>query len=130
MNIVNTNQSNYQFLHANIPAGNLYYRIKEIDIDGKYIYSNIVVLHNKNVSDNFIIYPNPANNYITIISPANSPGKTQMILYDAVGKQLRSSIISATSEEINTASLPDGTYVLKIINEGVTTTQKVLIMHK
>ena len=51
--ISNANQGNYQFLHTNIPVGNLYYRIKEIDIDGAYVYSNIVLLRNKNTSGSF-----------------------------------------------------------------------------
>ncbi|HSQ44104.1 MAG TPA: T9SS type A sorting domain-containing protein [Ginsengibacter sp.] len=130
LKIVNTNESNYQFLHTNIPSGNLYYRVREIDIDGKYVFSKIVVLHNKTASDNFIIYPNPANNHITIISPANGTGKTQIFLYDVVGRRLSVKNISSPIEEINTASLPTGTYVLKIDNNGSITTQKVLIMHK
>ena len=130
LNISNTNQSNYQFLHANIPAGNLYYRIKEIDIDGKYVYSNIVVLHDKNALGSFVIFPNPANNYITITTPTNGTGKTQIILYDAVGKQLIAETIIGATQQINTTEFPDGTYVLKIINNGTTTAQKIMIMHK
>ncbi|MEP6927127.1 MAG: T9SS type A sorting domain-containing protein [Ginsengibacter sp.] len=130
VNIVNANESKYQFLHTNIPGGNLYYRIKEIDIDGAYIYSNIVLLHNKNTSNSFIIFPNPANNFITISASTNGAGKTQIILYDAVGRQLTSTIMAGNTKEINTAALPDGAYVLKIINNGAVTTQKVMIMHR
>lgn len=129
-NILNTNQSNYQFLQTNIPDGNLYYRIKEIDIDGKYVYSNIVLLHNKNTSATFVIFPNPANDYITVTAPTNGAGKTQLILYDAVGKKLTTQIMIGATGQINTAQLPDGNYVLKIVTDEITTTQKVLIMHK
>jgi Secretion system C-terminal sorting domain len=128
--IVNKNQSNYHFLHTDIPGGNLYYRIKEIDIDGRYMYSNIVALHNKNTSNNFIIFPNPANNCITVTAPTNGTGKTQIILYDAAGKQLISEKMTGATEQINTTELPGGTYVLKFINNGNTTTQKVMIMHE
>ena len=128
--ISNANQGNYRFLHTNIPGGNLYYRIREIDIDGAYVYSNIVLLHNKNTSSSFVIFPNPANNYITITAPTNGAGKTQIILYDAVGKQLTSSTMTGTTEEINTVGFPNGAYLLKIKNDGMVTTQKVLIMHR
>ena len=130
MNIINTNLDNYQFLHTDIPIENLYYRVKEIDVDGKYVFSNIVLLQNKNTSGSFVIFPNPANNYITITAPANGTGKTQIILYDTINKKMSYSIMAATAEEINTASLPDGAYVLKVISNGTTTTQKVLILHK
>ena len=130
LKIYNTNQSNYQFLHSSIPGGNLYYRIREIDIDGAYVYSDVVVLRNKSTSNSFIIFPNPASNYITITSPTNGVGKTQIILYDAVGRQLNIKIMSSAIEDINTTSLPDGTYVLKINNNGSVTTQKILIIHR
>lgn len=128
--INNANQGNYRFLHTNIPGGNLYYRVKEIDIDGAYVYSNIVLLRNKNTAGGFVIFPNPANNYITVTTTTNGAGKTQIILYDAVGRQLTSSIMTGNTEEINTKGFPNGTYVLKIANDGTLTTQKVLITHR
>ena len=128
--IINTNQGNYNFLHTNIPGGNIYYRIKETDIDGAYIYSNIVLLVNKNKSASPAIFPNPANNQLTVTVPANGSGKTQLILYDAVGRRLSSSLITGTTHNINTTTLPNGSYLLKIINNGMAATQKVLIMHR
>ncbi len=130
VNISNTNKGDYQFLHTNIPGGNLYYRIKEIDIDGVYVYSNIVFLHNKNKPGIFFVFPNPANNYITINSPDNVTGKTKVVLYDVVGKQLISLIMAVGSKQINTTGFPNGAYVLKIENGGIITTNKVLIMHR
>jgi hypothetical protein len=128
--ITNTNQGKYQFLHADVPPGNLYYRIKETDIDGAYTYSNIALLRSKNNSGNFITYPNPADNFITIYSPSNRAGQTKIILYDAVGKQITSFIMAASFRDINTALLPNGAYILKIENDGTIFTQKVMIMHK
>ena len=130
LKIDNTNESNYQFLHSGVPGGNLYYRIRETDIDGEYVYSDIIVLRNNNTSGRVFIFPNPANNYITVTAPTNGVGKTQIILYDALGKIVTSSILSATTKTINTDLFPDGTYVLKVISNGTITAQKVLIMHK
>ena len=130
INISNTNQGGYQFLHKGIPGGNLYYRIKEIDIDGAYIYSNIVVIHDKNAARNYLVFPNPANNFITITSPGNFSGKTKVILYDAVGKQLSSLIMTSSIQQINTTIFPNGAYVLKIESDEITVTQKILIMHR
>ena len=130
LKIDNTNQSNYQFLHSSIPEGNLYYRIRETDIDGEYVYSDIVVMHNNNTSAGVVIFPNPANNYITITAPTIGSGKTKIILYDAVGKMISSSLLSGTTIRINTNFLLNGTYVLKLISNGTATTQKVMILHK
>ena len=129
INIVNANQGSYQFVHSNILVGDLYYRIKETDIDGAYVYSNIVLLRNKRTADNFVIFPNPASSYISISAPNNIAGKTELILYDALGKKLISKSMVGTADEMNTSSLPNGIYILKIINDGNSTIQKVLIMH-
>jgi hypothetical protein len=130
VNISNTNQGDYEFLHTGLPSNNLYYRIKEIDIDGSYIYSNVALVRNKNSPVSFVIFPNPANNYIAISTSFYVAAKTQITLYDAVGKRLLSKIMNGATEQINTSDLLDGTYVLKISNHGITTTQKILIMRK
>jgi uncharacterized repeat protein (TIGR01451 family) len=130
INIDNANQSEYRFLHTNIPAGNLYYRIRQTDSDGDYAYSKVVLLRNKNDSNGFVIFPNPANNNITIRTLYNTPQKFEVTFYDAVGRQLTSKIIRGLTEEINTANFHKGAYLLKIANDGITTTQKVLIMHQ
>jgi hypothetical protein len=128
--INNANQANYNFLHTNIKPGNLYYRVKETDIDGAYIYSSIVLLHNKNMSANFIVFPNPASDFITITAPANGMGKTQITLYDVAGKKLNSYIMTTPFKIVNTGALPDGAYVLKIVSKETAATQKIMIMHK
>lgn len=130
VNIENILQSNYSFTHKDIPSGNLYYRIKETDKDGEYIYSNIALLNNKSNSDNFVIFPNPASNHISINAPANATAKTSVNVYDAAGRQLSSLIMVRQTQEISTSNLPNGTYLLKITNNGITTTQKVLIVHR
>ena len=75
INITNSSQAGYQFTHQAIPAGNLYYRIKEVDNDGSYTYSRIVLLHNKLNANDYVVFPNPANNYIQVAAPYFTTGK-------------------------------------------------------
>ena len=84
----------------------------------------------KNVANNFVVYPNPAINYITLRVPYNTPHKSEITIYDAVGKQLTSKVMTGLTEKINIANLPAGTYLLKIVNDGKITTQRVLIMRR
>jgi hypothetical protein len=62
LHITNTNQGSYQFLHTGIPFGNLFYRIREIDLNGAYAYSTVVFLNKKNNNNSFVFFTNPANN--------------------------------------------------------------------
>ena len=127
--IDNANRGNYQFSHSDVPAGNLYYRIKQTDNDGTFVYSKIVLLHNKTNDGGYIIYPNPANNYIAISAGYNAAGKAEIELYDATGRKLLGKKMTASTEEINTAQYPKGAYLLKIFYDGNIITHKVIILH-
>ncbi len=129
MKIINANQANYQFTHQLIPAGNLYYRIRQVDNDGSWVYSRTVLLHNKINENDYVIFPNPARNYIQVAAPYYTNEKTNIELYDATGRKLLSKQMAASTEEINTTHFPDGTYLLKIIHTEDVKTRKVLIVH-
>lgn len=130
LSIMNPNQGHYQYVHQNIPTGTLYYRIKEIDNNGPYVYSRIALLNNNPNGSDFVIFPNPANNYIQISAPKNTVlEKTSIELYDAKGRKLLHKSMTASSMEINIASLPDGSYVIKIISSDKVRTEKLLILH-
>lgn len=126
--IMNSNQANFQFTHQQIPQGNLYYRIKQTDNDGSYVYSRIVLLRNK-ATGNYVIFPNPANNYIQVSAPYYSNGKTGIELLDATGRKIISKQMLSSTEEINTALLPDGTYFLKLVHNEEVKMHKVLVVH-
>ena len=128
--ITNSNQGSYQFQDDHLPGKIIYYRIREVDIDGTAIYSNVAVIHDSNNDNLFSIFPNPANSYVTINAPASGIGKTQIILYDAAGRLLLSFLMTGTSGNINTSNLSNGVYLFKIINNGNTSLQKALIMHQ
>ncbi len=128
INIDNSNQSNYQFSHLNIPAGNLYYRIKQTDADGTFVFSKTVLLKNKNAAAGFLIYPNPASDYIRIVSAELVIGNHAM-LFDAAGRKLVEKIFNSTDTKINTTNYPNGTYLLQITGTSGTVCRKIVIRH-
>jgi len=127
--IDNNTRGQYQFNHQNIPFGNLYYRIKQTDIDGIFTYSKIVLLQPKNTNSSYVIYPNPAGNYLAVSAGYNAAGKAEIELYDATGRKLLGKTMMAATDEINTTTYPTGTYLLKIWNDGSAVTHKVIIQH-
>jgi hypothetical protein len=129
MKITQPNQGNYQFTHEHIPPGNLYYRVKQVDKNGSWIYSRIVLLHNKLDETGYVIFPNPSRNYIQVTAPYFSNGKTNIEMYDATGRKIKSKRMISSIEEINTEDLPNGTYFLKLIHNDEIKTHKVLIVH-
>jgi len=126
--ITSQNQSNYQYTQENIPAGNIYYRVKEIDNGGAYTLSRVVLLNNEE-GTKFVVFPNPANKTIQINAPYGITGNSTLELFDAIGRKLIDNIMDGATTELNTSQLPDGTYLLRIENNENITTQKVLIVH-
>jgi Secretion system C-terminal sorting domain len=69
-----SSDANYSYEY-NIPTGatgNLYFRIKQIDIDGSPSYSVVCVLNLDGSGTQFSIYPNPATSFINLTLPGGN----------------------------------------------------------
>lgn len=82
--------------------GNAYYRLKMIDLDGKYEYSSIISV--KTNSDIILrIYPNPASYYLTLQHP-ESDGSERILILSETGMPIAIGNIS-NNTQITTVSL-------------------------
>ncbi|HTB99296.1 MAG TPA: T9SS type A sorting domain-containing protein [Ferruginibacter sp.] len=127
--ITSNTQSDYNIEQQDVPTGNIYYRIKEIDNDGSYVYSRVIILDNNNGQTKYVVFPNPASNMIQVIAPYGVTGNCSIELFDATGRKLIETIMNTSSIEINITDLPNGSYILRIDHDDNITTQKVLIIH-
>jgi hypothetical protein len=69
-----TTELNYVFYDSNLESGTNYYRIKQIDKNGKYAYSTIKSINNTAVVTMPVVFPNPfENNFnLTVLSQPGS----------------------------------------------------------
>lgn len=96
----------YSFTDDKPSNGINYYRIKQIDFDGKFEYSNIASV--SLMSDSPLqVYPNPANNFITIMTK----GEQEVKIIDGFGELKMSATISH-SGQLDISELPVGVYLL------------------
>jgi PKD repeat protein len=86
----------------------LYYRLKQVDFDGKYEHSNIVQLATSNSQPETRIFPNPATDVISI--EIDKPTFIQII--NSTGQILLEKQISNT-EQLDVSHLSNGIYFLK-----------------
>ncbi len=109
----------YSFIDDN--KATAYYRLKQIDFDGKFEYSNLVKVN----SDELLIdlNPNPFNDNI-VISSANKIVNAEII--DINGKTKIMEIINNNKATINTSSLSSGVYFVRV-NDGVKVITKRII---
>jgi Secretion system C-terminal sorting domain len=107
----NSNQTqNYQFIDAK-PFNVTYYRLKQIDFDGKFDYSNTISIKiGKEKSIQF--YPNPTTGIITIESEAIL--NVDILIYNTIGKLIKST--KTQNNTINISELPKGVYMVSMTN--------------
>lgn len=100
--------TNYTYLHSTPSVGVNYYRLKQIDYDGKYTYSPIRVIsfNNSEVS----IKTNIVEETLEVNSNENIT--TTISIFNITGQQLLSAKIKGTAN-INISALPAGLYILK-----------------
>jgi hypothetical protein len=128
INITDPTRANYNAVHVNIPPGTVFYRVKQIDNNGSYIYSRTVALHTGSGAGTYAVYPNPAGNYINIISTTNA-SHADAELYDAIGRLILKTNIISANQQINCSALPNGEYFLKIMDDRGVNVQKIMVRH-
>jgi hypothetical protein len=120
-------QQTYNFLDTksfqNLTGLNtVYYRLKQLDFDDKFEYSNIVSISNQNTAaTSLLLYPNPAiSSNLTIEN-----GEGTAVLFNALGQPLRQFNINNSNYLLNVNELPQGIYTLQIRRtDGTTVVQQ------
>jgi hypothetical protein len=103
----------YFFKDENLEKGILYYRLKQIDTDGKYNYSENISIQTKGTSS-ILIYPNPNKDGIFRIDGKIITDQKISIL-NAVGQEVEGSIYQ---NQIDLRHLPAGIYFLNLEGES------------
>lgn len=115
---------------SDLGANRLYYRLEEVDHDGRKQFSNIATVDIGN--NKLFVYPVPANNIIHISLPQPLSQNASVSLYNINGKMVISQKIISYSlnQQLNVAGLAAGNYKMVIADNGkkISTTQ-IVIMH-
>ena len=104
------NNNIYNYNHNNAPTGKNFYKLKMVDQDGHFTYSNIIFL-NSGDNTRLVIYPNPVKDMLTIYA-GNNFLNTMVSLNNMEGKLLQRTLITSNQQNINVQLLPKGMYVL------------------
>lgn len=83
-----TNQTqSYEFMHKTNRPGSLYYRLKQMDFDGAFEYSDVIeVMREKTNDGNIVIFPNPAKEAFTITVSNPNRLNSSVKVTDLLGK--------------------------------------------
>ena len=113
----------YSYTHTTPVNGSNYYRLKMVDNDGSYAFSNIK--HQSVEGDVIVVsYPNPAADRIYINESLNAKS---IEIVNMLGISVYDST-SVSKEGINVKGLASGMYILKLTqHDGKHISQKILI---
>lgn len=115
---------NYAFTDDKPAASTVYYRLKQIDNDGKFKYSDVVAANVK-PSLSVTVYPNPVS---TVLTVNHSASANRLRITNLQGRKVVEQAIAANtiSTEVNVANLNAGTYIVVIEGLGGKTSTKFI----
>jgi hypothetical protein len=115
----------YTFIDPEAVNGEANYRIKQIEIDGKYSYSKIINLKTT-IDYSISVYPNPVITTVKIVVNNPKLKNTEAILFDPNGKKVKE-IWLMNSTEIDLSNMITGMYLLRFADQ---TSIKILKLDK
>ncbi len=108
-------QANYEFTD-NTPISMSYYRLRQMDYDGKEVLSNVVSLAVK-AAKGLKVYPNIISNGFLTVDGSTTQDNTEGAIYgiyNLLGQQI---LKGQVTQQIDVSALPTGTYVIKVGTE-------------
>ncbi len=115
----------YSYIDNKPLVSNNYYRLKQMDKDGKVNYSNVILIKGDKSAQISItgVYPNPTRNTLNVNIYAPSSEKVSVVITDITGKVLTQQNMmlntGINTQQIDVSRLSQGTYLIKTIcNNG------------
>ncbi len=115
--------TSYMFVDENASCTNCYYRLKQVDYDGAYEFSNTVMVALES-SARVKMYPNPALDEVILELPSEL---STVLIYDASGKLLdRIEVVQRNRITIDVSSYTRGHYYVTVQSEHGSETSRLV----
>ncbi len=108
----------YSYTDNDAPSGAAYYRLKQVDKDGKYKYSSTIVIGDVGeLADINTVYPNPASDMLNVKLNSDG-GEIKISLVAMSGQEIileeNASYYGFNEVSYNVSDVPSGVYYLKV----------------
>lgn len=124
--------SNYLFIDRDVSSGHIYfYRLKQVDFDGKYEYSQIrsvkVIDENHGILE---IHPNPTKGLVNLTyqSSLSEDEELEITLFNSTGKVVERKTVPCCNQDftLNLASIRNGIYYIELRTKTEVIRQKLI----
>lgn len=90
-----------------------YYRLKQVDFDGKTTYSKVIALSKKNKASTLLVSPNPAHSELRISGISD---QIRIEIVNQLGQLVKTVAVFENNQTIDISDLASGVYVLKCVS--------------
>jgi len=121
--------SNYEYANNFDANGIVYYRLKQVDFDGRYDYSKIVHVTSHSSND-FSLYPNPLTSGRDLqldLSAGENDEVVTIQIVDAVGQSVLEYNGQGLQHTLSVSSLSKGVYFVWVTTEDFVSVKKLVI---
>jgi hypothetical protein len=130
-----TEMRNYSFVDKEVYPGKYSYRLKQVDYNGSYEYSNVVEV-NINLPAKYELlqnYPNPFNPSTTIQFTLPEESFTKLEIFNVVGEKIETLVSETLSAGIhkyewNAENLVSGVYFYRLTSDNFVQIKKLVLM--
>ncbi|MFK7947919.1 MAG: family 16 glycosylhydrolase [Saprospiraceae bacterium] len=122
--------TNYDFIDKNSEI-NTYYRLRQVDFDRQFEYSNIVNINRKQITNNDIrFYPNPIQDDLSINYESITNEPVQITILDMIGRVLivQNKDLTQGDNQLNIdcTNLPQGNYFIQLQSNSTSIIQMII----
>ena len=137
------NKKVYSYIDKNLVDGKYFYRLKQIDFNGSYKYSNVIEINLRTLNDYSLErnFPNPFNPITTIGYVLKEKSNAKLIVLNAIGEEIAVLVNEEQNKgfhkiEFNAADLPSGVYFYQLrafdpesnSGQGFVQTRKMILL--
>jgi hypothetical protein len=120
-------QLSYQFEDNAPESGYCYYRLSQVDFDGKREYADkvIVIFYQGEEINDLVVVPNPTNGFIRVSANGSMAGGVIELL-SQTGAMVREVNVDSFDAQLDISDLPNGIYILRYRTDSKVWQQKVV----
>jgi hypothetical protein len=132
-----TEKNDYSYTDNTLKtSGMVYYRLKQIDLDGTVSYSTLLEVDFSALPSEFSLsqnYPNPFNPSTTIKFALPKQAAVTLKIYDALGSEVET-VVNQTMDagyhriEWNAGKYASGMYIYRLTADNYTSVKKMMIL--
>ncbi|MFK7923590.1 MAG: discoidin domain-containing protein [Bacteroidia bacterium] len=114
-------------------AEQLYYRIRQVDLDGSFSYSNTVSINPDRLSDalNLYLAPNPADQQVELLIQAGASESLQISVLNSLGQEVYGNFMAQAAKTerlaLNLQDWASGIYYVRVDNGTAAVVKKLIV---